>query len=71
MKMIIVTRKNDGAKIYINPVNICAVYPRLKDTDRTIVSLIDGGYVETKESVDTVAHMIEKIDLVRWPSGGI
>lgn len=69
--MIIVTRKDDGAKVYLNPANVCAVYPHLKNTDQTIVLLTNGGYVETKESADTVAHMIEKIDLVRWPSGGI
>lgn len=50
MKMIIVTRKNDGAKIYINPVNICAVYPHLKDTDRTIVSLTDGDTLKRKKA---------------------
>jgi hypothetical protein len=27
MRLIIVTKKIDGARVYVNPENICAVYP--------------------------------------------
>ena len=37
MKMIIVTRKNDGARAYVNPENICAVYPYYNDKDTTAI----------------------------------
>lgn len=61
MKMIIVTRKTDEVKVYLNPANVCAVYPQ-ENTDRTIVLLANGGYVETKESADAVARLLVSTD---------
>lgn len=60
MRLIIVTRYSDGAKIYINPDNVCCIMPHY-ETKVTCIQLIGDCevYVEVAESVDTVARMME------------
>ena len=60
MRLIIVSRRADGAKVYVNPENICAVYPRFDNKEITIIQFEnDGNYLEVIESVDSVASMME------------
>lgn len=61
MKGIIVSRIVDGAKVYVNPENICAVYPRFDNKEITVIQFpgSDENYLEVIESVDSVACMIE------------
>lgn len=60
MKVIIVSRRSDGAKVYINPENICAVYPRFDNKEITIIQFTgnDENYLEVIESVDSVVCMM-------------
>ena len=64
MRLIIVSRKIDGAMMYVNPENICAVYPRWDNKEITIIQLTgnDENYLEVIESVDSVASMMEASD---------
>ena len=60
MRLIIVTRYSDGAKIYINPNNVCFIMPHY-ETKTTCIQFI-GDYnidLEVVESADTVARMME------------
>ena len=61
MRLIIVSRKIDGAKVYVNPENICAVYPHWKNKEITIIQFSgsDENFLEVIESVDSVASMME------------
>ncbi len=59
MKLIDVTRQNDGKKIYINPRNVCAVYSN-QDGSTIIQFQRENCYWEVLESVETVAAMIER-----------
>lgn len=60
MRLIIVTRQIDGAKMYVNPEKICAVYPYYKK-DSTVIQFAgaEENYLEVLESVDSVANMME------------
>ena len=60
MRLIIVTRKIDGAKIYVNPEQFCAVYPYYKK-DSTVIQFAgaEENYLEVLENVDSIANMIE------------
>ena len=60
MKMITVTRMVDGEKVYVNPENICAVYPRFDNKEITVIQFSgnDENYLEVIESEDSVACMI-------------
>ena len=61
MRLIIVSRKIDGVKVYVNPENICAVYPRWDNKETTIIQFPgnDENYLEVIESADSVASMME------------
>ena len=61
MRMIIVSRMSDGAKVYVNPENVCAVYPRFDNKEITIIQFSgnDNNYLEVIESADSVACMME------------
>ena len=61
MRVIIVSRKSDGAKVYVNPENICAVYPRFDNKEITVIQFSgnDENYLEVIESADSVACMME------------
>ena len=61
MRLIIVSRKTDVAKVYVNPENICAVYPRFDNKEITIIQFPgnDENYLEVIESADSVASMME------------
>ena len=61
MRLIVVTREADGQKIYVNPEQVCAVYPYYKQDDKTVVQFAgaEGNYLEVLESVESVANMIE------------
>ena len=61
MNVIIVSRKIDGAKVYVNPENICAVYQRYDNKEITIIQFTgsDENYLEVIESADSVAGMME------------
>jgi hypothetical protein len=60
MRLITVTRKIDGKKMYVTTINICAIYPRY-DNDVTCIQFAgaEENYLEVMESVDTVAKMVE------------
>lgn len=60
MKMIIVSRMVDGAKVYVNSENICAVYPRFDNKEITVIQFSgnDKNYLEVIESADSIACMI-------------
>ena len=64
MRLINVTRKSDGARMYVNPENICAVYSLCNDEDTTVIQFpgSDDNYLEVKESADTVARMMVRSD---------
>ena len=61
MKLIIVTRNIDGKKMYVNADMISAVYPYYKK-DTSIIQFAgsEENYVEVKESVETIANMMER-----------
>ena len=60
MNLIIVTRKIDGKKMYINPIQICAVYSSFLNEEETIIQFTGSNknYLIVLERVDTVANMI-------------
>lgn len=60
MRFIIVTRAIDGAKMYINPENVCAVYPFYK-RDTTVIQFAgaEENYLEVLESAESIANMME------------
>lgn len=59
--MITLSRNSDGAKAYVNPENICAVYPRFDNKEITVIQFpgSDEKYLEVIESADSIAHMIK------------
>lgn len=61
MRLIVVTRHVDGKKIYVNPEQVCAVYPYYKHEDKTVIQFSgsDENYLVVLESVDRVACMME------------
>lgn len=61
MRVIIVSRRVDGAKIYVNPENICAVYPHFGNEEVTVIQFpgSEENYLEVIESTDSVASMME------------
>ena len=60
MRLIIVTRSIDRAKMYVNPEKVCAVYQYFKK-DTTIIQFAgaEENYLEVLESADSVANMME------------
>lgn len=63
MRLIVVTRHADGKKIYVNPEQVCAVYPYYKQQDKTVIQFSgsDENYLEVIESADSVACMMEVV----------
>ena len=57
MRLITVTRKIDGAKMYVNPELVCAVYPYNIVEDTTVIQFLED-YITVSESADSVANMI-------------
>lgn len=62
MRLIVVTREADGKKIYVNPEQVCAVYPYYKQEDKTVIQFsgAEENYLEVLESADSIANMIMK-----------
>lgn len=61
MKLITLSLFYDGSKAYVNPKNICAIYRNSHGVTELRFAGGDGGnYVMVKESVETVAKMIER-----------
>ena len=60
MRLIVVTRHADGKKMYVNPENICAVYPYYKHEDKTVIQFsgAEENYLEVLESAESIANMI-------------
>lgn len=60
MRLIFVTRYADGKKMYVNPENICAVYPYFKQEDKTVIQFSgeEQNYLEVLESAESIANMI-------------
>lgn len=58
MNLIIVTRKIDEKKMYINPNQVCAVYSGFLNEKETIIQFSGSNNFAVLESVDTVADMI-------------
>lgn len=56
MKLIIVTRIIDGAKVYVNPEQICAIYPYYKK-DTTVIQFAgeENNFIVAVESADSIA----------------
>ena len=61
MRLIIVTRAYDGAKVYVNPEKVCAVYPYYTKSSSTVIQFEGAveNYLEVVESVDSIANMME------------
>ena len=61
MRLIVVTRYVDGKTIYVNPEQVCAVYPYFKHEDQTVIQFSgsDENYLVVLESADSVACMME------------
>ena len=59
MRLITLTRKIDGAKMYVNPEQICAIYPYYKK-DSTVIQLAGDidSYIEVVESPDSIAAVM-------------
>lgn len=60
MRLTIATRAIDGAKVYVNPEKVCAVYPYYK-RDTTVIQLAgaEENYLVVVESADSIANMME------------
>lgn len=61
MRLITLTRKSDGTKMYVNPENVCAVYQYYKK-ESTVIQFAgaEENFLEVLESVDSVAELLEK-----------
>lgn len=59
MKLIIVTRWDDGEKMYVNPEQICAIYPCYKK-ESTVIQFARAreSYLDVKESPESIVNMI-------------
>lgn len=59
MTLIVVTR-HDGKKVYVNPEQVCAVYPYYKQEDKTVIQFsgTEENYLEVLESAESIANMI-------------
>ena len=61
MKLVILSLFYDGSKAYVNPKNICAICKNDHGNTELLFAGGDGGnYMVVKESVETVAKMIER-----------
>ncbi len=60
MRLIVVTREADGKKIYVNPEQVCAVYPHYKLGVKTVIQFsgAEENYLEVLESAESIANMI-------------
>ncbi len=63
MKFIILTRPEDGKRIYVNPNNICTFCENYCATDGTIVSFVgdENCYINVSESPEAIANLIEGV----------
>ncbi len=57
MRLIVVTRHADGKKIYVNPEQVCAVYPYF---NKTVIQFSgeEINYLGVLESAESIANMI-------------
>lgn len=61
MKLVTLSIFYNGSKAYVNPKNICAIYKNKHGhTELLFVGGDGGNYMVVKESVETVAKMIER-----------
>lgn len=60
MRLITLTRKIDGAKMYVNPEQICAVYQYYKK-DSTVIQFAgeENNFIEVVESPDSIASVLQ------------
>lgn len=60
MRLIVVTRYADGKKIYVNPEQVCAVYPYFQQEDKTVIQFsgAENNYLVALESAESIANMI-------------
>lgn len=60
MRLIVVTRESDGKKVYVNPEQVCAVYPYFKQEDKTVIQFsgAENNYFVALESAESIANMI-------------
>lgn len=63
MKFIILTRLEDGKRIYVNPNNICTFCKTYYADDGTIVSFVgdENCYIKVSESPEAIAKLIEGV----------
>ena len=59
MQLIIVTRQIDGEKMYVNPEQICAIYPYYKG-ESTVIQFAgaEENYLDVRESPESIVSMI-------------
>ena len=60
MRLIVLTLKRDGSKVYVNPAHIMIVSECFDDKAVTIVEFANGdSYVKVLESAESIARMVE------------
>lgn len=60
MRLITLTSKRDGSKLYINPSHIMIISECFGDEAATIVEFANGdSYVKVLESAESIAKMVE------------
>lgn len=63
MKFIILTRKHDGKKVYINPTQICFMGSMGSEGDGTIIQFPgdDGNYIQVLESPEAISGLCKLV----------
>ena len=67
MTLIILTRKHDGKKVYINPTQICFMGSMDSEGDGTIIQFPgdDGNYIQVLESPEAISGLCKLV--TEWP----
>ena len=63
MKFIILTRPNDGEKVYCNVDNISTFYRNYGDKNKTVVQFVRGEdcYINVLESPESIINLIKRV----------
>lgn len=59
MKFMVLTRKFDGNKVYVNPKQVCFMGSNAKNDNGTIIQFCgdDENYIQVLESPETIAEL--------------
>lgn len=61
MRLISVTRKNDGSKVFVNAEQVCAIYPYYGKEGVTVIQFAENNnYVLATESPNDIADMMQE-----------